>query len=58
MIMQIIIISMSGVIILLLLAILLILNKNKNSEILTDLQESFENENEKTKEQIKKLFRC
>lgn len=54
--MQIIIISMSGVIILLLLAILLILNKNKNSEILTDLQESFENENEKTKEQIKNFL--
>lgn len=54
--MQIIIISMSGVIILLLLAILLILNKNKNSEILTALQESFENENEKTKEQIKNFL--
>lgn len=54
--MQIIIISMSGVIILLLLAILLILNKNKNSEILIDLQESFENENEKTKEQIKNFL--
>jgi len=47
---------MSGVIILLLLAILLILNKNKNSEILIDLQESFENENEKTKEQIKNFL--